>query len=56
MRIMVYSKRWSNKKVAEVRKIETKNNRRLSKDKNLKNKLRQAHNLYYRTIKKAKRL
>lgn len=42
--------------MAEARKTWAKNKRRLSRDENLKDELKQARNSYYRTIKKAKRL
>lgn len=54
-RITAYSKRWSNEEVAKARKSWGKNKRRLRGDENFKDKLKQARNSYYRTIRKAKR-
>ena len=56
IRITAYSKRWWNEEVAEARKTWTRDKKRLSGDEGLKEELRQVRNLYYRTIRKAKRL
>ena len=53
--ITSYSKRWWNKEVAEARSTWAKDKRRLGKDEDLKEELKQAQNQYFWTIKKAKR-
>ena len=50
LRITAYSKRWWNDEVTQARKIWAQDKKRLSEE-----ELRQARNLYYRTIRKAKR-
>ena len=55
-RITSYSKRWWNEEVAEARKTWAKNKRRLSGDEDLKDKLKQARNSYYRIVRKARQL
>ena len=54
--ITAYSKRWWNHDVAEARKTWARDKKRLSRDQDLKEELKQAHNKYYRTIRKAKRI
>lgn len=55
-RVTAYSKRWWNEKVAEARKSWAKTKRKFGRDEIHKDEFRQARNLYYRTIRKAKRL
>ena len=54
-KITSYSKRWWNKEVAKARSTWAKDKRRLSRNEDLKEEFKQARNLYYRTIRKAKR-
>ncbi len=53
-RITAHSKRWWNEEVAEARKTWAKNKKRLRRNEDLKEELKQACNLYYKTIRKAK--
>lgn len=55
-RVCVYSKRRWNEEVAEARKRWAQDKRKLGGDESRKQELKQAHNSYYRTIRKAKRL
>ena len=55
-RVSAYSKRWWNKEVSEARKSWAKSKRKFGRDKDHKDEFKQARNLYYRTIRKAKRL
>lgn len=55
-RISVCSKKWWNKEVAEARQYWAKNKRMLAGDDSRKQEFGQARNLYYRTIRNAKRL
>ncbi len=52
--ITSYSKRWWNKKVAKARSTWVKDKRRLDRNEDLKEELKQARNQYFRTIRKAK--
>ena len=54
-RITLYSKRWWNEEVAKARKAWAKDKRRLSGNGELRKEFKQARNMYYRTIRKAKR-
>ncbi len=54
--ITAYSKRWWNHDLAEVRKTWARDKKRLSRDQDLKEELKQARNKYYRSIRKAKRI
>ena len=55
-RVCAYSKRWWNEDVAEARSNWAKDKRKYGKVPGYRQELKQARNLYYRTIRKAKRL
>lgn len=55
-RVAAYSKQWWNEEVVEVRKSWAKTKRKFGRDEIHKDEFKQAWNLYYRTIQKAKRL
>lgn len=55
MRVTPFSKRWWNKKVAEARKIWAKEKKLWGKVSPNREKLKQVHNIFYRTVRRAKR-
>ena len=55
-RVCAYSKRWWNNDVVEARSKWARDKRKFGKELDQRQELKQARNLYYRTIRKAKRL
>ena len=53
-KITSYSKQWWNKNVTKARLTWAKDKKKLSRNKDLKKEFKQAQNLYYRIIRKAK--